>query len=79
MTIKITIKNAAESSVMNAEMESTDSVGDILDYAAQYWNSDRDAYVMKIGSRLIPANATVGELGLSDGDTVVIVPDPQGG
>ena len=33
----------------------------------------------KVGNKLIQPNLLISDLGLKDGDTVVIVPDPQGG
>lgn len=79
MTMKLNILNNMENESISAEVESTDSIGDLILFATQYWNKKDMAYVMKIGNRLIPANCTVEELGLTNGDTVVLVPDPQGG
>ncbi|MBQ1462664.1 MAG: hypothetical protein IIZ24_00535, partial [Candidatus Methanomethylophilus sp.] len=61
------------------EMDPTDSAGDVIVFASQYWKRDRSAFIMRVGSRLIPESATLSEAGVSEGDTVELVPDPQGG
>lgn len=79
MSIKLKLVNGGDNSSITTEVEENESVGDLLVFAAQYWNKDNYAFVMKIGNKLIPANKAVGDLGLSNGDEVTIVPDPQGG
>ncbi len=79
MTLKLKIKNSADNSVISTEVEESDSIGDLLLYAAEFWRDQKYAMVMKVGSRLVSPNLSVSETGLKDGDTVVVVPDPQGG
>ncbi len=79
MTMNLKIRNSADNSVISAEVEELDSVGDLLLYAAEYWRDQKYAMVMKVGNRLVPPNLLVSETGLKDGDTVTVVPDPQGG
>ncbi len=79
MTMNLKIRNSADNSVISTEVEESDSIGDLLLYAAEYWRSQNYAMVMKVGSRLVPPNLSVSETGLKDGDTVTVVPDPQGG
>ena len=38
-----------------------------------------DAYLLKAGRRLLAASKTVEESGLSDGDIIELLPDPEGG
>ena len=79
MTMNLKIRNSVDNSVISTEVEEGDSIGDLLLYAAEYWSNQKYAMVMKVGSRLVPPNLTVSETGLKDGDTVILVPDPQGG
>jgi hypothetical protein len=51
----------------------------VLVFASEYWKEQNYALVMKVGNKLIQPNLLISDLGLKDGDTVVIVPDPQGG
>ncbi len=79
MSLKLKLVNGGDGTSISTEVEESESVGDLLVFASQYWHKQNYAFVMKIGSKLIPANRVIGELGLSDGDELTIVPDPQGG
>ncbi|MCQ2079577.1 MAG: EsaB/YukD family protein [archaeon] len=79
MSLKLNVLNATENTTISVEADESDSVGDIIVFATQYWNKQQQAFVMKMGSRLIPPDRTMAEMGLKDGDTIVLVPDPQGG
>ena len=79
MTLNVKIENSVKGSAISVEIEETDSVGDVIAFASQYWDNETIAYVMKFGNRLLSANISIGELGLKNGDTLVLVPDPQGG
>ena len=77
--MKIKIVNAMDGESITAEMDPQDSAGDVIVFASQYWKKDRSAFIMRVGNRLVPETATLGEMRISDGDTVELVPDPQGG
>ncbi len=79
MTLNIKIENSVKATSISVEVEETDSVGDIIAIASQYWNNETITYVMKFGNKLLTASMSIGELGLKNGDTLVLVPDPQGG
>lgn len=79
MSIRIKIENSMDETFIHMEADGTDSVGDLISSALQYWDKDDFVFVMKRGNRLLPANLSVEELGLKDGDSLVLVPDPQGG
>ncbi len=79
MRMKLIIRNAADNTEISAEVDDSDSVNDVLVFASEYWKEQNYALVMKIGNRLISPSLLISETGLEDGDTVVIVPDPQGG
>ena len=77
--MRIRIVNTMDGGEIAAEMDPTDSAGDVIVFASQYWKRDRSAFIMRVGSRLIPESATLSEAGVADGDSVELVPDPQGG
>lgn len=79
MTINIKLENSVRGTSISVEIEETDSVGDVIAFASQYWDNETIAYVMKFGNKLLSANVSIGELKLKNGDTLVLVPDPQGG
>ena len=77
--MRIRIVNTMDGGEIAAKMDPADSAGDVIVFASQYWKRDRNAFIMRVGSRLIPERATLSEAGVSEGDTVELVPDPQGG
>jgi hypothetical protein len=79
MTIRVTIVNTSNSSSIRMELESYETVEDIIDTAAEYWGRDAGAYVLRKGPKLLGAGQTVDEANLSENDIIEMIPDPEGG
>ncbi len=79
MRMNLKIMNAADGTVISAEVDDTDAVNDVLVFASEYWRDQNYAMMMKIGNKLVSPNLSISEAGIRDGDTVTVVPDPQGG
>ncbi len=79
MILNVKIENSVKATSISVEIEESDSVGNVIAIASQYWNNETVTYVMKFGNKLLTAGMSVGELGLKNGDILVLVPDPQGG
>lgn len=79
MSIVITVKNLMNKKEVRMEIESTDSVGDIINSASEYWKNDVTAYVMKKGKKILPSMMDVATAGIVDGDVLELIPDPEGG
>lgn len=79
MSIVITIKNVANGSTMKMEVDKDETVSDIICSAAEYWNKDPGAYVLKKGKMLLRSSLTVVDAQLVNGDMIEMIPDPEGG
>ena len=79
MTLVITVKNLMNKAEVRMEVESGDTIGEIIASASEYWKKDTTAYVMKKGKRILPASMDVAAAGIVDGDVLEIIPDPEGG
>ena len=79
MAIKITVKNVANGSTIRMEVEPTDRVSDIIDSAAEFWNKDSGAFVLKKGKKLLHGSDTASEINLLTDDVLEMIPDPEGG
>ncbi|HKM09727.1 MAG TPA: hypothetical protein VJX93_04495 [Candidatus Methanomethylophilaceae archaeon] len=79
MTIKITIVNTAAGSSIRMELEPHERMSDIIDAAADYWGEGAGAFILRKGAKLLIGSRTVEEANLSDGDTIEMIPDPEGG
>lgn len=79
MTVRITVVNTLNNSSIRMELEPYESVEDIVDTAAEYWDKDAGAYVLRKGSKLLNRGQTVDEINLSEDDVIELIPDPEGG
>ena len=79
MTIRATVVNTLNSSSIRMELESYESVEDIIDTAAEYWGKDAGAYVLRKGSKLLNKRQSIDEINLRDDDIIEMIPDPEGG
>ncbi len=79
MTVRITVVNTLNNSSIRMELESYESVDDIIDTAAEYWGKDAGAYVLRKGPKLLVKGQTVDEMNLNEDDVVELIPDPEGG
>ncbi|MCL1810599.1 MAG: hypothetical protein FWG41_00010 [Methanomassiliicoccaceae archaeon] len=79
MTVRITVVNTLNSSSIRMELETYESVEDIIDTAAEYWGKDAGAYVLRKGSKLLNKRQSIDEINLRDDDIIEMIPDPEGG
>ncbi len=79
MTIVIEVRNVASGAVLKMELDPADKIYDIIESAAEYWNKDAGAYVLKKGKKLLHGLETVAEANLVTNDVVEMIPDPEGG
>lgn len=79
MTVRVTVVNTLNNSSIRMELESYESVEDIIDTAAEYWGKDAGAYVLRKGSKLLNKSQSIDEINLRDDDIIEMIPDPEGG
>ena len=79
MTIAITVKNVYNGSTVRMEVDSDETIGDIIESAAEYWRKEASAYILKKGKTLLRSSTTVAEAGIMPDDVLEMVPDPEGG
>ncbi len=77
--MKLEVKNAQNGNSTLVEVEGSTKLQELLDSAVEFWAMTNDAYLLKAGRRLLAASKTVEESGLSDGDIIELLPDPEGG
>ena len=79
MTVRVTVVNTMNGSSIRMELESYESVEDIIDTAAEYWGKAAGAYVLRKGSKLLNKKDKIGDISLKDDDKIEMIPDPEGG
>ena len=79
MSLAITVKNVYNGSTIRMEVEQDETMGDIIQSAAEYWRKEASAYILKKGKMLLRSSMTVAEAGIIMDDVLEMVPDPEGG
>jgi len=79
MTSRVRVRNAENGSTVDMELEPENTLEEIIESAAGYWERDAGAYVIRKGKRLLRGQMTVADAGVMDGDTLELIPDPEGG
>jgi len=77
--MKISVKDAETGSKISMDVESDNTVEEIVESAANYWNKDPGAYVVRFGKKVLGGQTSIGETRLQEGDVVELIPDPEGG
>ena len=79
MGVRVIIKNAETGSNVAMDLEPTNSVQEIIDSIAMYWEKDSGAYVIRKGKKLLKGEQMIGDLGFAENDEIELIPDPEGG
>ncbi|HIJ00699.1 MAG TPA: hypothetical protein HA366_04090 [Candidatus Methanomethylophilaceae archaeon] len=79
MVIEITVRNAENGSTLNMEVEPHTTIEDIIEGAAEFWQKEAGAYVLRRGKRLLKGQSTVQDAELKNKDVLELIPDPEGG
>ncbi len=79
MGVRVIIKNSEIGSNVAMDLEPTNSVQEIIDSIATYWEKDAGAYVIRKGKRLLKGEQMIGDLGFAENDEIELIPDPEGG
>ncbi|MBI0583066.1 MAG: hypothetical protein ISF22_02435 [Methanomassiliicoccus sp.] len=73
------MRNAETGSVIDVELEQENLVEEIISSAANHWEKDPGAYVLRKGKKLLRGKQTVLEACIVEGDELEVIPDPEGG
>ncbi len=79
MSVRVKVRNAETGGTVDMELEEENTVQEIIEGAAGYWEKDAGAYVLRKGKRLLRGQQTVLDAGLGNTDDLELIPDPEGG
>ncbi|MDD1770398.1 MAG: hypothetical protein LUO79_04855 [Methanomassiliicoccales archaeon] len=79
LSIVLKIKNAETGSTIDMELESENTVNEIIESAASFWHKDPGAYVLRRGKKVLGGGISVKDAPLVSGDVLELIPDPEGG
>jgi hypothetical protein len=79
MSIRAKIRDPDTGNSVDMDLESDNTIEDIIESAASFWTKEEGAYVLKWGKKLLRGDLLISEAGIQDGDTIELISDPQGG
>jgi hypothetical protein len=79
MPLRVKVRNAESGSTVDMELEAENTVVEIIEGAAGYWEKDAGAYVLRRGKKLLRGQQTVVEAAIMNNDELELIPDPEGG
>jgi hypothetical protein len=77
--MRIKVKNAETGATVEMELEPENTIDEIIESAAAFWNKDMGAYVLRKGKKVLRGGSTIGEASLRADDVIELIPDPEGG
>lgn len=79
MAIRIKVKNAETGATVEMELESENTVDEVIESTATFWNKDIGAYVLRKGKKVLRGGNTLADAGIRAEDVLELIPDPEGG
>lgn len=79
MTFRITVRDADTGSKIEMDLEPENTMEDAIDSAANYWDKNPGAYVLRFGKKILRGGMSISDASLKSGDQIELIPDPEGG
>ncbi|MGE4275141.1 MAG: ubiquitin-like domain-containing protein [Candidatus Methanomethylophilaceae archaeon] len=79
MGIRLKVKNAEMGKELTLELSPDETIEDVINSAAEFWNKDSGAYIIRRGKQILKGGMKISDLGILNDDVVELIPDPEGG
>jgi hypothetical protein len=79
MPVRVKVRNAETGATVDMELENENTVEEIIEGAAGFWEKDAGTYVLRKGKRLLRGQQSVVDAGIAASDDLELIPDPEGG
>jgi hypothetical protein len=79
MSIRTKIKDPNTGNSVDMDLESDNTVEDVIESAVSFWTKEPGPYVLKWEKKLLRGDLMISEVGIKDGDSIELIADPQGG
>ena len=79
MTVRIKVKNAETGAAIEMELETENTIDEVIESAATFWCKDMGAYVLRKGKKVLRGGSSLKEAGIRPDDVLELIPDPEGG
>jgi len=79
LAVRIKVKNAETGATVEMELEPENTVDEVIESAATFWNKDMGAYVLRKGKKVLRGGTSLKDAGVRADDVLELIPDPEGG
>jgi len=79
LPVRIKVKNAETGASVEMELETENTVDEIIESAATFWSKDMGAYVLRKGKKVLRGGSSLKDAGIRADDVLELIPDPEGG
>lgn len=79
MSLRVGIRDADTGSKVEMDLEKDNTIEEVIESAASYWEKEAGAYVLRYGKKVLRGQTRVGFSGIREGDLLELIPDPEGG
>lgn len=73
------MKNAETGATVEMELDGDNTVDEVIESAATFWNKDMGAYVLRKGKKVLRGGSSLKDAEAMAGDVLELIPDPEGG
>lgn len=77
--VRVVVRDADTGSIVEMDLEDSNTIDEMIESAAAHWNKDLGAYVLRYGSTVLRGPIAVSQSPFKDGDVLELIPDPEGG
>ena len=79
MVFRLKVKNAETGATVEMELDADNSIDEVIESAATFWNKDMGAYVLRKGKKVLRGGSILRDVGIMPDDVLELIPDPEGG
>ena len=77
VAIRIRVRDAATSTVLDMELEPDATIGEVLNGAAGYWGKDPGSHVLRKGTTVLRSAQTIIEAQITEGDVLALLTEAE--
>jgi hypothetical protein len=79
LPVRIKVKNAETGASVEMELETENTIDEVIESAASFWSKDMGAYVLRKGKKVLRGGSSLKDAGIRADDVLELIPDPEGG
>jgi len=79
INLRVTVRDADTGTKVEMDLESHNTIEEVIESAASYWEKEVGAYVLRHGGSILRGQTPLSQSAIREGDVLELIPDPEGG